>query len=111
MSNVLIDLKLLIGSPRIDFKFKKKVYMKNLVKKNLLKLKPSATLQINEKSKYLIKQGKKVFRFGFGQSPFPIPDDIVSTLKKFSDRKEYLPMQGLPELRKAISEYLTKEQK
>ena len=85
--------------------------MKNLVKKNLLKLKPSATLQINEKSKYLIKQGKKVFRFGFGQSPFPIPDDIVSTLKKFSDRKEYLPMQGLPELRKAISEYLTKRTK
>lgn len=85
--------------------------MKNLVKKNLLKLKPSATLQINEKSKYLIEQGKKVFRFGFGQSPFPIPDDIVSTLKKFSDRKEYLPMQGLPELRKAISEYLTKRTK
>ena len=85
--------------------------MKNLVKKNILKLKPSATLQINEKSKHLINQGKKVFRFGFGQSPFPIPEGIVSTLKQFANKKEYLPMQGLPELRDAISSYLTKRTK
>ena len=30
----------------------------------------SATLQINEASSYLEKKGRKVYRFGFGQSPF-----------------------------------------
>ena len=51
---------------------------KNFTKKNLTKLKPSATLAINEKSKELILRGKKVYRFGFGQSPFPIPQKIIS---------------------------------
>jgi aspartate aminotransferase len=79
---------------------------KNLVKKNLINLEPSATLAINEKSKNLILQGKKVFRFGFGQSPFPVPEKIVSTLKENADKKAYLPMQGLPELRESISNSL-----
>ena len=55
--------------------------------KNLNKLKPSATLEINERSKKLIEQGRKVFRFGFGQSPFPVPEKIVSALKKNADKK------------------------
>jgi|TARA_B100000700_G_scaffold316739_1_gene406828 aspartate aminotransferase len=82
--------------------------MKNLIKKNILKLKPSATLVINEKSKELINQGKKVYQFGFGQSPFPVPDKIVAKLKDNAHNKEYLPIQGLPELRDAISNYLLK---
>ena len=82
---------------------------KKLIKKNLTSLKPSATLAINEKSKELILNGKKVYRFGFGQSPFPIPEKIVSVLKKNANKKEYLPMQGLPELREAISNYLSKK--
>ena len=48
-------------------------FMKDYSKKNIKSLKPSATLAINEKSKKLILQGKKVFKFGFGQSPFPVP--------------------------------------
>jgi aspartate aminotransferase len=50
--------------------------MKNLTKKSILKLKQSSTLVINEKCKELIKQGKKVYQFGFGQSPFPVPEKI-----------------------------------
>ena len=80
---------------------------KNIIKKNLIELKPSATLAINEKSKILTAQGKKIYRFGFGQSPFPVPDKIVSVLKENADKKAYLPMQGLPELREAISRYLS----
>ena len=80
--------------------------MKSKVKKNILKLKESSTLAINEKSKNLIKSGKKIYRFGFGQSPFQIPDKIVETLKLNAHRKEYLPIQGLPELRENISKYL-----
>ena len=80
--------------------------MSSKVKKNILKLKESSTLVINEKSKALISKGKKVFQFGFGQSPFPVPEKIVEALKKNAHRKEYLPIQGLPELREKISKYL-----
>ena len=61
--------------------------MVSKVKKNISKLRESATLAINEKSKNLIKKGKKIYRFGFGQSPFPIPEKIVETLKKTHIRK------------------------
>jgi aspartate aminotransferase len=81
---------------------------KDIIKKILTKLEPSATLAINEKSKKLIAQGKKIYRFGFGQSPFPVPEKIVSVLKENAAKKDYLPMQGLPELREAISKYLNK---
>ena len=63
------------------------------------KIKPSATLVINEKSKELSKQGKKIFNFGFGQSPFPIPSSVVETLKNNAHKKEYLPIQGLKDLK------------
>ncbi len=83
--------------------------MKELTKKNILKLKQSSTLVINEKCKELIKQGKKVYQFGFGQSPFPVPDEIVDALKDNAHRKEYLPIQGLERLREAISKYLNEK--
>jgi aspartate aminotransferase len=82
--------------------------MKNLTKKNILKLKPSSTLVINEKCKELIRKGKKVYQFGFGQSPFPVPEKVVSILRDNAYRKEYLPMQGLGRLRESISKYLVK---
>ena len=77
--------------------------MSSKVKKKILKLKESSTLVINEKSKELISKGKKVYQFGFGQSPFPVPEKIVEALKKNAHRKEYLPIQGLLKLREAIS--------
>ena len=78
------------------------------IKKKIKNLKPSSTLAINEKSNELIKLGKRVYRFGFGQSPFPVPEKIVECLKSNAVKKEYLPVQGLLELRQAISEYLFK---
>ena len=83
--------------------------MSSKVKKKILKLKESSTLVINEKSKELISKGKKVYQFGFGQSPFPVPEKIVEALRKNAHRKEYLPIQGLPELRENISKYLSKK--
>ena len=80
--------------------------MISIVKKNILKLKESSTLAINEKSKQLIAEGKKIYRFGFGQSPFQIPEKIVEKLRQNAYKKEYLPIQGLPELREKISKYL-----
>ena len=83
--------------------------MSSRIKNNILKLKESSTLVINEKSKELIEQGEKVYQFGFGQSPFPVPKKIVESLKNHAHRKEYLPIQGLPKLREAISNYLKKK--
>ena len=85
----------------------KKGYMKNLIKKNVISLKPSSTLVINEKAKKLKETGKKIYNFGFGQSPFPVPQKIVNTLKDNAHKKAYLPIQGLPELRQAISNHLS----
>ena len=81
--------------------------MKDYTKKNIQSLKPSATLAINEKSKELILNGKKVYRFGFGQSPFPVPEKVVSALKKNAHKKDYLPIQGSLKLRKSIAKYIS----
>ena len=83
--------------------------MNGLTKKNILKLKQSSTLVINEKCKNLINKGKKVYQFGFGQSPFPVPEKIVTALKENAHRKEYLPIQGLEKLRESISINLKKK--
>ena len=69
--------------------------LKNLVKD----LKPSSTLAINEASKKLEDEGKKIFKFGFGQSPFKVPQDVVEELKNNAYQNKYLPMQGLSDLR------------
>jgi aspartate aminotransferase len=75
--------------------------LKNLVKN----LKPSSTLLINEASSKLEEQGKKIFKFGFGQSPFKVPEDVVDELKKNAHQNKYLPMQGLSELREVVANY------
>ena len=79
--------------------------LKNLVKD----LKPSSTLAINETSKQLEQQGKKIFKFGFGQSPFKVPEDVVEELKSNAYQNKYLPMQGLEELREAVAKYSSKK--
>ena len=80
--------------------------------KNIIKnLKPSATLRINEETKKLESQGKKIFKFGFGQSPFQIPKDIVDELKNNAYQNKYLPMQGLSKLRLSISKYTNNKKK
>jgi len=80
--------------------------MNKIIKEQINRLKPSATLAINEESNKLKKSGKKVYKFGFGQSPFPVPESIVSTLKNNANKNTYLPMQGLEELRSAIANQL-----
>ena len=74
--------------------------------KNIVKgLHPSSTLKINEISRELEDKGEKIIRFGFGQSPFQIPKDIVNALKDNAYQNKYLPMQGLMELRETVAKY------
>ncbi len=75
--------------------------LKDIVKN----LEPSSTLKINEVCKQLEKKGEKIFKFGFGQSPFQVPASIVSELRNNAHQNKYLPMQGLYELRKSVAKY------
>ncbi len=83
--------------------------MKNFLQKNLnlnvRGLKPSATLAINEKTHQLFREGKKVYRLGFGQSPFPVPESVVNALKENAHQKNYLPVKGLWALREMVADY------
>ena len=79
--------------------------LKNLVKD----LKPSSTLLINETSRKLEEQGKKIYKFGFGQSPFKVPEEEVRELNNNAHQNKYLPMQGLSELRSAVAKYTSKK--
>ena len=74
-----------------------------MIKDIVKKLNISSTLRMNEISKEIESQGKEVFKFGFGQSPFEVPEKIVSKLKNNAFQNKYLPMQGLPELRETIA--------
>ena len=56
--------------------------LKNIVKN----LEPSSTLKINEISRNLEKEGKKIFKFGFGQSPFEMGDYINELKVENTDR-------------------------
>lgn len=70
----------------------------------------SATLGINELSNQLLKQGKKVYKLGLGQSPFPVPVPIVKELQANAHQKDYLPVKGLPALCDAVAGYYRRTQ-
>ena len=75
------------------------------IQNNIIGLKTSATLAINELSQKLIKDGKEVFKFGLGQSPFPVPEIIVDELKKHAHQKDYINVSGLIGLREEVANY------
>ena len=65
----------------------------------------SATLAISERVRKLRLAGTSVYNLGLGQSPFPVPDPVVEALRLAAAEKDYLPVQGLPALREAVSEF------
>ncbi|MEZ4992450.1 MAG: pyridoxal phosphate-dependent aminotransferase [Saprospiraceae bacterium] len=66
-------------------------------------LRPSDTLTINQLSHQLQSEGKTIYKFGFGQSPFPVPPVVQEALRKNAHQKDYLPVQGLGMLREKIA--------
>ena len=57
----------------------------------------------NERSRALEESGRKIYRFGLGQSPFPVPEEVTSALQEHAHEKDYLPVQGLALLREEIA--------
>lgn len=72
---------------------------------NLRGLGVSRTLAINELSATLAREGRRVFRLGLGQSPFPVPEPVVEALRANATKKDYLPVRGLDALREAVAGY------
>jgi len=77
---------------------------------NVRGLPPSATLAINEKSTRLRQEGRHIYKLGLGQSPFPVPKPVVEELKVNAFQKDYLPVNGLKQLRSAVAEWHYKRQ-
>lgn len=72
---------------------------------NIAELKESPTLRINQHCKELQAAGKHIYKLGLGQSPFPVPAPVVEALKLYAPQKDYLHVQGLPELRRAVAAF------
>jgi len=72
---------------------------------NIRGLKNSPTVKINELSNKLKSEGRTVYKFGLGQSPFPVPRFMQKALIANVHQKDYLPVNGLPALREAVALY------
>ena len=70
---------------------------------NVRGLGQSATLRINQISAELQAQGRKIYRLGLGQSPFPVPKPVVEELRVNAHQKDYLQVSGLRQLRAAVA--------
>lgn len=66
----------------------------------------SATLAVNQRARALRAAGETVWHFGFGESPFPVPEPMRAALVAHAGEKHYLPGEGLPELRRAAAAFL-----
>jgi len=88
---------------------KESAEFQKLLNPNIQGLDVSDTLAINEKSKKLISEGRTIYRFGLGQSPFPVPEPVINALKLYAPQKDYLPVKGLPELREAVAGFHRKK--
>jgi aspartate aminotransferase len=49
---------------------------------NVRGLAPSATVAINDRSNELLRQGHDIVKLGLGQSPFPVPEPVVESLRR-----------------------------
>ncbi|MFE8070604.1 aminotransferase class I/II-fold pyridoxal phosphate-dependent enzyme [Marinobacteraceae bacterium S3BR75-40.1] len=78
---------------------------------NVRGIQPSATLRINELSNELRAQGRDIIKLGLGQSPFPVPENVVQALRDHAFEKDYLPVRGLKALRESIARYIGRSQK
>lgn len=70
-----------------------------------LKVAKSGTLSLNETSRALAEAGRSVYRFGFGESPFPPPRRVQEALRSAAYRKDYTDVAGLPALRESVAAF------
>jgi aspartate aminotransferase len=77
---------------------------------NVRGLLQSSTIAINERSDRLRQDGRRIYKLGLGQSPFPVPRPVIEELRANAHQKAYLPTRGLPALREAVADYHNRTQ-
>ena len=70
---------------------------------DLREISHSETLLINEAQDKLRESNNRIYKFGFGQSPFSPPELAIRSLKDHASEHDYLPVAGLKECREAVA--------
>ena len=78
-----------------DIKDLKSTMAASYLRDNLENYGPASNLAHNEKIREMIADGRPIYHFGFGQSPFPLLDTAVEALKRHASKSAYLPVAGL----------------
>lgn len=65
----------------------------------------ASNVKLNQETKKKIRAGAEIHTFAFGQSPFPVMEEAVKGLREYAEENDYVPVQGIPELREAISDF------
>ena len=68
-------------------------------------IKMSATLALNAKVGDLKSKGHQVYHMGFGEAKFPVHPKVLAAFQKHAAARSYLPIAGLPELRRSVADY------
>lgn len=83
----------------------------NILSNRVKNLKESATLEMTRRSRLLKTQGHDVIALSIGEPDFNTPSEIKEQAKNAinNNQTHYTPVSGVPELRKAISEKLKRD--
>jgi len=85
--------------------------MSTILSNRVQKIKPSATLAVNDKAKQLKAQGVQIVSMGSGEPDFDTPFNIQQAATQAISHGEtrYTAVDGTPQLKKAICEKLRRE--
>jgi len=85
--------------------------MSTILSNRVQKIKPSATLAVNDKAKQLKAQGVEIVSMGSGEPDFDTPVNIqkAATQAIGAGETRYTAVDGTPQLKKAISEKFKRE--
>ena len=71
-----------------------KVTFSDLIRDDLKNYCPASNLAFNEKIKNLMKEGHKIYHFGFGQAPFPVFEGMTEALQEHAGENAYVNVAG-----------------
>jgi aspartate aminotransferase len=84
---------------------------KNFLSEALRRIQPSATIAVTQAANELKAQGRDVIVLGAGEPDFDTPDNIkeaaIAAIR--AGKTKYTPIEGIPELRKAIAAKFRRE--
>ena len=85
--------------------------MSTILSSRVQKIKPSATIAVSDKAKQLKAQGVQIVSMGSGEPDFDTPVNIqkAATRAIGAGETRYTPVDGTPQLKKAICEKFKRE--